>query len=225
MQLKKARSKAVQREQPTIKQERGQVSYNALIDAGFKLLETHDIDDIAIADLTRKAGYSVGAFYGRFRSKDEFFDALVEKHIELRTQTQQQLVQLLPVASLVDDLVANIVNYYWTHQIFWRAVLRRSLRDPSSWEPFRVHFNESVERFVQRLQQDIGRSLSDTEHRNLAFAFQTVMGLVNIAVVNQPGPVFIGQTAFIEELSRAFRLISGIDVLLQEEGSNPLSRR
>ena len=71
-----------------IKQERGQLTHDKLIATGFRMLELTDLQEISIAELTREAGYSVGAFYSRFRSKDEFFDALIAKHLETRTRVQ-----------------------------------------------------------------------------------------------------------------------------------------
>lgn len=197
-----------------IKQERGHITYDALIEAGFKLLMERDIEDISIFELSRVAGYSVGAFYARFRSKDEFFDALIEKHLERRTATQKGLVETLPRKALTTDLISNIVDYYWEHRVFWRAVLRRTLRDPAYWEPFRQHFHENLERFVARVAHEAGRPLTDQEIRSITFAFQTVMGTINISIINQPGPVFIGQDLFKEELGRAFVQVSGLDEVL-----------
>jgi AcrR family transcriptional regulator len=194
-----------------IKQERGHITYDALIEAGFKLLMERDIEDISIFELSRVAGYSVGAFYARFRSKDEFFDALIEKHLERRTATQKHLVETLARSVLVPELISNIVDYYWEHHVFWRAVLRRTLRDPALWEPFRQHFDENLERFVARIEQEIKRPLSEQEIRSITFAFQTLMGTINISIINQPGPVFIGQDLFKEELTRAFIQVSGLD--------------
>jgi AcrR family transcriptional regulator len=199
-----------------IKQERGHITYDALIEAGFKLLMERDIEDISIFELSRVAGYSVGAFYARFRSKDEFFDALINKHLEIRTNTQKRLVASLSRTALVNDLISNVVDYYWDHHIFWRAVLRRTLRDPAYWEPFRQHFNESTQRFLERVETEIKRPLSEKEIRNITFAFQTTLGTINIAILNQPGPVFIGQALFKEELTRAFIQISGLDTLLAD---------
>jgi AcrR family transcriptional regulator len=197
-----------------IKQERGHITYDALLEAGFKLLAERDIEDISIFELSRVAGYSVGAFYARFRSKDEFFDALIERHLEIRTDTQKRLVESLTRKALINDLISNVVDYYWEHHIFWRAVLRRTLRDPAYWEPFRQHFHESTNRFIDRIQHELQRPLTEQEVRSITFAFQTTLGTINISIINQPGPVFIGQDLFKEELTRAFIQISGLDEML-----------
>lgn len=204
-----------------IKQERGHITYDALIEAGFKLLMERDIEDISIFELARVAGYSVGAFYARFRSKDEFFDALIERHLERRTATQKHLVGTLARKALIPELISNIVDYYWGHHVFWRAVLRRTLRDPALWEPFRQHFNENLERFTARIEQEIRRPLTEKEIRSITFAFQTLMGTINISIIYQPGPVFIGQDLFKEELTRAFVQVSGLDEILAAKKQKP----
>jgi AcrR family transcriptional regulator len=207
-----------------IKQERGHITYDALIEAGFKLLAERDIEDISIFELSRVAGYSVGAFYARFRSKDEFFDALIEKHLERRTATQKHLVETLPRKALMPELISNIVDYYWGHHVFWRAVLRRTLRDPALWQPFRLHFGENLARFTTRVEHEIKRPLTEAEVRSITFAFQTLMGTINISIINQPGPVLIGQDLFKEELTRAFIQVSGLDeILLAKKVAKPAS--
>ena len=65
-----------------IRQKRGQVTYDALIDTAFAMLADKELDEISVAELAQKAGYSVGAFYARFRSKDELFDAMVLRHVQ-----------------------------------------------------------------------------------------------------------------------------------------------
>jgi len=207
-----------------IKQERGQLTYDKLITTGFRMLELHDLQDISIAELTREAGYSVGAFYSRFRSKDEFFDALIAKHLETRTGTQIHLLATLPTETLLLELIRNVVRYYWDHRKFWRAVLVRSVRDLDFWEPIRRHGHEFTGRFIERVHKEIGRNLNATEEANVAFAFQVILGTINSTIINQPGPIFMGQALFIEELARAFTLISDFDNLVKDRTSQLKSR-
>lgn len=196
-----------------IKQERSKLTYAALIKAGFKMLEESDLQDISIAELAFEAGYSVGAFYARFRSKDEFFDAMVAEHLEIRTSVQRQLFTTLSLQTLPGELISNVVNYYWEHRKFWRAVIARSLRDPDSWARMRKHRQESTKRFLDALSILTQRPLTEKEKTNISFAFQVTLGTVDITVVNQPGPLFMGQKQFIEELTRAFILVSEYDSL------------
>jgi AcrR family transcriptional regulator len=208
-----------------IKQERSQITYDSLIETGFRMLELRDLQDISIAELSREAGYSVGAFYARFRSKDEFFDALVAKHLEVRTGTQIHLFSTLPIEALLSGLISNVVTYYWDHRKFWRAVLVRSVRDPDFWDPIRKHGHEFARKFIARVHEETDRTLNEEEEANIAFAFLMMLGTINSTIINQHGPIFMGQTLFIEELTRAFRLVSDFDSLIHAKARKRTTRK
>lgn len=200
----------------TIKQQRGHQTYTALVEAGFRLLQSKDLDRISIAELSTSAGYSIGAFYARFRSKDEFFDALVEWHLQQRSQTLGRLYDKLPLNQLVPQLIKNIVDYYRKNRRFWRAAQIRNVRDPVFAKTFRENFSYRSRRFIEHLQQVLGRRLSASEQAAIVFAFQLVMGSVNNAAFNESGPIQLGQKLYVQEMQRAFVLVSGIDALMAE---------
>lgn len=197
-----------------IKQKRSQRTYEALIRTGFKLLETREFEAITIAELSQTAGYSVGAFYARFQSKDEFLEAMISHHLEERTRTREHLLATVSNEKLISVLVEDLVNYYWKRRRFWRAALIRTVRDPAFWEPIRRHGHEFANAFVTRMCEHSGRALTKTEDRNVRFAFQLALGTINNTIMNRPGPVFMGQKQFIDDLARAFRLVSDYDRLM-----------
>ncbi len=196
-----------------IKQKRGRKTYDALIATGFKLLEEKEFESISIAELARAAGYSVGAFYARFYSKDEFFDAMVSHYLAQRQETQRRIIGSEPIDLVVAKLIENIVTYYWNHRRFWRAALMRSIRDESFWEPIGVSSHNASTLLIERICRHIGRQLSEEEENNLRFAFQVVYGTINNAIINRPGPVFIGQVEFIDNLTLAFFRVSEYEKL------------
>ena len=197
-----------------IKQSRGRKTYDRLIQTAFKLLERRDLESITIAEIARTAGYSVGAFYARFRSKDEFLEAMLAEHIAHRTTTRNALFVTLRDEDLVSRLIEDLVASYWRRRRFWRAALIRSARDPAFWEPLRKHGREFADGFVSRITERIRRPLTSKEDANVRFAFQIALGTINNAILNRPGPIFIGQAEFIESLARAFRLLSDYDRLM-----------
>lgn len=199
-----------------IKQQRGHQTYSALLEAGFRLLQSKDLDKISIAELSTSAGYSIGAFYARFHSKDEFFDALVAWHLEQRSQTLGKLYEKLPLNALVPQLIKNIIDYYRKNRRFWRAAQIRNVRDPVFAKTFRENFNYHSRIFIEHLQTVLGRKLTRSEQADIVFAFQLVMGSVNNAAFNESGPILLGQKLYIQEMQRAFVLVSGIDRLLEE---------
>ena len=197
-----------------IRQKRSRRTYEALIATSFSLLEQREFDEISIADLAQQAGYSVGAFYARFRSKDELFDAMVAQHIEGRKHAREQLFTSVPDSTLIPMYIEETVSYYWRRRRFWRAALMRSIRDPEFWEPIRNQRHGLAASLIGRIRARTKRALTEAEEMNVRFAAQLVLGTINTAIINRPGPIFIGQALFVDNLSRAFRLVSGYDDLI-----------
>lgn len=206
-----------------IKQSRGRRTYDALIETGFKLLEHNDLESIPIAELAKAAGYSVGAFYARFQSKDEFFDAMIAHHLEHRARARDRLLSKAPDHTLIDALINDFVAYYWKRRRFWRAVLARSSRDARFWEPIRQDGRAFDNGLMDRMMQRAGRALTKAERTNVSFAFHLARGTINNAILNRPGPIFIGHNLFVRNLARAFRLISDYDHLMGIGDSPPSS--
>jgi AcrR family transcriptional regulator len=202
-----------------IKQQRGRTTYDALIETGFALLEHRELEAISIAELAKAAGYSTGAFYARFRSKDEYFDALVANHLERRRQGRDRLLALVPDDTLINELLEDLVQYYWKHRRFWRAALIRAIHDPDFWEPIRMHGREFADLLIERIRSRGSRVLTQSEESNLRFAVQLALGTVNNAIINRPGPIFIGQERFVENLVRAFLVVADYDNLIRPTDS------
>ncbi|HJR70029.1 MAG TPA: helix-turn-helix domain-containing protein [Gammaproteobacteria bacterium] len=197
-----------------IRQKRSQVTYDALIETAFALLEDKEFDDVSIAELAQEAGYSVGAFYARFRSKDELFDAMVVRHLYNRRKVRREQFAALGDAELLHALLGETVHYYWGRRRFWRAAMIRSIRDPQFWVPIRALSHEFADSMIRRIAARAQRSLTRDEDANVRFAVQLAFGTINNTILNRPGPFLLDQEQFIENLVRAFRLVSGYDELV-----------
>jgi AcrR family transcriptional regulator len=207
-----------------IRQKRGQVTYDALIDTAFALLEHKEFDEISIAELAQRAGYSVGAFYARFRSKDELFEAMVMRHLEVRRKIRGQQFSESGDATLIHDLLEETVGHYWGRRRFWCAALIRSIRDPDFWTPVRKLSHEFADFLIARLESRVGRPLDAGEEANVRFAVQVTFGTINNTILNRPGPFFMNQALFVDNLARAFRLVSGFDELVAAPQAGPPKR-
>src|SRR5690554_7370417 len=197
-----------------IKQARGRKTYDALIATGFKLLAHREFEAITIAELSQAAGYSVGAFYARFKSKDEFFDALIAHHLVDRRRTRERLFASVEGDAWIRAVIEEAVNYYWRRRRFWRAALIRSIHDSEFWQPIREQGHEFATLCVKRIEQEAGRALTKAEEMNVRFAVQIALGIINNTIINRPGPIFMGQAEFVDNLVRAFRLVSGYDEIV-----------
>jgi AcrR family transcriptional regulator len=206
-------AKAPTRPGRNIQQARSRKTYAAFIAAGFKLLETKEFEAITIGGLAGAAGYSVGAFYARFKSKDEFFDAMVADHIADRTEAQSRLLATASHDELIDAWIEGIVKYYWKRRRFWRAVLIRSTSDPAVWAPIDRNAQEFIPSLTARIASDAGRPLKKSEAVNINFAVHIVLSTINNRIVNRPRPSLIDRSTFVGNLIRAFRLVSDYDSL------------
>lgn len=56
-----------------------EATFESFIDAGVNLLIDRAYDPVSVEDISRAAGYSKGAFYVHFVSKDDFLLYLLEK--------------------------------------------------------------------------------------------------------------------------------------------------
>ncbi len=198
---------------PVAKQRRSQITYDKLIEAGYKLLATRDFDSISIAEIAGEAGYSVGAFYSRFENKEEFFLALFHLESAKRRDDTGQFFLKSDKKKLPRLYVERTISRAWNGRFFWRAALRRSLDDPNFWEPYRQLAHFYAEWFIEAKSQHIGRALTKSEKMNMRFAVQLVHGTINNAMINRPGPFMLEDRDFKDRLTEAFRLVSRYDEL------------
>ena len=200
-----------------IKQRRSQKTYDALITTGFRLLEEKEWTAITIAELSRKAGYSVGAFYARFRSKDDYFDALIQYQGEIREAALNKLLSSTPPSKLIGKVVENFVTYHWHYRNYWRAALVRGMRDPNFWIPLRQGGHKSVTMFINRISEYRGKALTVAEETQVRFGFQVLFGVINNTIINQPGPIFMGQVEFVDNLTRTLLLVTDYERLIKSQ--------
>ena len=209
MEIKNKRSK----ELPglNIKQSRSKKTYDALIKTGFQLLKKRDFDSITVAELSQSAGYSVGAFYARFRSKEALLDALAAHHRKARKAALEHFFSSHNNDDFIDELIRDIIHYHWNNRNFWRTAQVRGMRDPEFWAPIRQGGHDVASKTIEMLSEQADRPLTDEEEINVRFAFQITFGTLNNTVINRPGPIFMNQKLFIEKLTEAFRLVSNCD--------------
>ena len=192
-------------------QKRSKKTYDALIKTGFRLLKKREWDSITVAELSRSAGYSVGAFYARFRSKEELLDALAAHHRKARNAALEHFFSSHDNDDFIDELIKDIVHYHWNNRNFWRTAQVRGMRDPEFWAPIRQGGHDVANKTIEMLSKQADRPLTDEEEINVRFAFQITFGTLNNTIINRPGPIFMNQKLFVEKLTQAFRLVSHCD--------------
>lgn len=211
--MKRTRSHARGSRGLKITQKRGQKTYDTLITTAFRLLRNRVLSSIPVAELTQAAGYSVGAFYARFHSKDEFLDALVDHHLKSRRASHAVLFSTYAGEELIDRLIEDLVTYILKNRGFWQSCLMCSVHDPDFWEPMRELGHEAANDIIGCIGRELNRELTEQEKLSVRFGFQTTFGTINNTIINHPGPIEIKDEQFIEKLKCAFKLVSGYYLL------------
>jgi len=92
---------------------------NQLIEAGFHLISEQGYSAVSIRNLSKKAGYTQGAFYSNFEHKEDFLLTLMKIQFEqenLQLQkiiTQTHLIQSDLIAALEQWLIDFFQNDEW----------------------------------------------------------------------------------------------------------------
>ena len=144
--------------------------------------------------------------YQRFRDKGAFFGALVANYVSGARATTLALFRDFDDDRLIGALVVATATRFRNQAGLIRAAIRKRMEDPAVWEPIRLHGHFTADNFIEWLAARRGRALTADEVVATRFAFQVLFGTLNNAVINQPGPLDLGDAEFVVQLERAFRL-------------------
>ena len=127
-------------------QARSRATLDRLLDAAEVLLGEKAWEDVGVADIVRRAGSSVGAFYARFRDKDALLNTLFERFVAEAQATSEGMADLdrwseFSVSGAVKAIIGFRVRVYGDRVGLLRAVLLRAVYDHS--------FQERMERLVR----------------------------------------------------------------------------
>ncbi|MFB9268845.1 TetR/AcrR family transcriptional regulator [Bradyrhizobium erythrophlei] len=191
------------------KQARSRATRDALVGAGRKLCEIKSFDDLSVAEIAAAAQCSVGSFYSRFADKDGFFRALINDVVDRDSafmHSPLDCAEHLSTEEILADAIATTLKAYRKRRGLIRAAIRRSMTDPTVWEPFRLHGQAIADRLVARL---LPRFPNDPDiERRTRFACQMLYGTLNNAVLIAPGPIQLDDDTFEPELRRVFHQIT-----------------
>lgn len=196
-----------------IRQKRSQETFDAMLKAGFELIEETGLEHLRVADVALRAGYAVGSFYSRFAGKDAFFAALLDRHLEKRNEALQRIFSGLSAGTLVEVLVADMLQYFAEHRAFWRTALLLAATDPAFHERIAGQSGRLAERFMQRLQEDLGRKLRAAEQERIRFAFRQLVSFINYHIMGMPVIAACPESRLHGYLVHSFKATACLDEL------------
>ena len=183
-------------------------SQATLIRVGIETLQKKRLDEIAIPDLAKSCGVSVGAFYARFRDKDAYFRALQAQTVfENDLLTQKTLHETDLGALTPKEVIEQVINLLLS--IFnspFRGVLRESyMRTQGSfdyWVDMRASGQEVQQVLVDSLKYRLPDQSVEQAETRLQFAYQTIVGILQNDLVNSFHVFKACDQALSAELSR-----------------------
>ncbi|GAB3576661.1 TetR/AcrR family transcriptional regulator [Leifsonia lichenia] len=168
---------ALRNEAPT-ESARRQKTRSRLLDAAFDIFAEHGVHAASVEMITEAAGFTRGAFYSNFSTKEELFFALMEREMSMRIQQLRAGVAQYVVpteddaAALGDDEVVEIITKVLELQSddrrWWLVqteFLLLALRDPA----ISADFLQSQDAFFAQLTDIVVEAL-ETAHRRFTIA-------------------------------------------------------
>lgn len=126
-----------------------------LLEAGFRVLAREGLAGASIEEITEEAGFTRGAFYSNFASKEELFGAVIDNEMQKRLtaiSAAAEDLRKLPLSAPIDP---NVLSQF----------MRRIIVDPESEREWQIILTE-FELFSLR-NPDASRSLPQPDRTYL----------------------------------------------------------
>ncbi|WP_315832704.1 TetR/AcrR family transcriptional regulator [Bradyrhizobium prioriisuperbiae] len=193
------------------RQRRSQETTVALLEAGAAMLRDCAFDELSIDDLCARVGVTIGAFYGRFESKDAFFSALVSlattgclAAIDVAIANDDRTNASLK--TVCHDMVAVITEAIRANDGVLRAAMQYKAVQPARWMTVSETGGRIVECATPLLLAQMGSGRRAAKQRTVGFAFQMVFGTLINAVLNKPKLIALDEQEMIDRLALAMFL-------------------
>ncbi|MEN7530285.1 MULTISPECIES: TetR/AcrR family transcriptional regulator [unclassified Cupriavidus] len=188
------------------RQRRARETEQALLAAGRELLAERDFTAVSVAQIASACQVSVGAFYGRFRDKMAFFEALRASVMEESDSSVARYMaehrwQDVPPRQVIEKTLHFMVNGCRNNRGVIRASLKHATARPEEWLPHQRNGQEIIERLVTVVVPRLPGPPEEAELR-LRFAMQMAFGTLVNAILNNPGPFPLDDDRLPQEMSR-----------------------
>ena len=193
------------------RQRRSQETTVALLEAAAVMLRERSLDELSIEDLCKRVGVTIGAFYGRFESKDAFFNALMS------LAASKALAAVRAAVADEDNLGAGLeeacrgvvevaVDVVRRNVGVVRAASQYESVYPERWGTIRATGGAMVDLATPLLLARMGRGRTAVKMRSIGFAFQMMFGTLVNAVLHKPKLVSLDEPEMVDRLALAMFL-------------------
>lgn len=191
-------------------QKRGHERQDALIRAGLHLTEERDWDAVKVGDIAAEIGCSIGTFYTRFRTKEAYFDVLLDLMVQAMLQrteafhAEPERGSETPAEFIASWVHLGVHSFRMHRGLYATALLNLRRLEPQARaaSPLVLLRDRSRASLLQAMSRYAGWSKPVAQAR-LLFAHQMMQGVLLNAVLTNPGPLHLDDPAFEAELSSA----------------------
>lgn len=200
-----------------VRQQRSMARQQAILRAGRSLLQNVPFDTLRMEQIATEAGCSVGTLYQRFKDKDALLDVILEEVVaELDDLVTEELspsrFKDLSAQVGIWHVVSVAHGFLHANQGLLRAITARQLRQPDAISVLQQAGARVVRVSFESLSECSDNFRETVEKRTYQFALQMVIGTLNNAIINRPGPYQIGDSALVDQLTLAVCRITGLPV-------------
>lgn len=192
-------------------QRRSQETTVALLEAAALMLRERSLDDLSIEDLCKHLGVTIGAFYGRFESKDAFFTALMslaarKALVAVRAAVADEDNHGTGLEEACRRIVEVAVDVVRRNEGVVRAASQYERIYPERWGTIRATGGAMVDLATPLLLARMGRGRTAAKERSIGFAFQMMFGTLLNAVQHKPKLVSLDEPEMVDRLALAMFL-------------------
>jgi AcrR family transcriptional regulator len=183
-----------------------------LLESAFAVFTRDGIEAASIEEVAEAAGYSRGAFYSNFESKDDLLCALLDREI----QNEEREVEAIMAAIPSGELIGKLREYYVEmskeedHCAFWLGLQLYALRNAA----IRPRVAELMRKKREHVIDLIRRTYAATGQQPPGSAETVALGLISIAqglaLSRMLDPESVPQAALSESLATLFNQITGV---------------
>ena len=201
-------------------QARSQETLGRILDAAEALVAEKGFEDAPVAEIVRRAGSSVGAFYARFRDKDGLIHALYERFLEQATATADEALdparwEGAGIAEILDSVVGFLVRIYREQEGLIRAFVLRNHTHPefqARQERLSHYVSERLAALVLQRRSEITHPDPECAVRfGLTQTFSTVEDTILFGELRS-GSLVLSDDRLATELARAYLAYLGVPV-------------
>jgi AcrR family transcriptional regulator len=185
-----------------------------LYDVGYQLLNAEDHERVSVARIAREAGVSVGAFYGRFESKDAFLRQVSWARLDLATERAR--ADLDPkrwgaasgarIVRAITQHVLDTVNSNTVGAV--RIAVKCGRLDRTFLTPLLTYRAAVADQAVALLKPHV--KVERDPERAIRAAVQIALATAIDSLFQDEGPLRAGHRRMAETLSRMMALLLGI---------------